>query len=122
MEVVLAAPQSIVPQLSEGQRVRVGLDMAPGRILTGTIRQISRNPVEAGGFQSDPIEWQLGIASAELGQGWSETTLYMVFVQLDSSPLGLDGGSVGSAKITVDPQPLAEQLRRWLARSFRPIF
>jgi len=122
MEVVLAAPQSIVPQLSEGQRVRVGLDMAPGRILTGTIRQISRNPVEAGGFQSDPIEWQLGIASADLGQGWSETTLYMVFVQLDSSPLGLVGGSVGSAKITVDPQPLAEQLRRWLARSFRPIF
>lgn len=122
MEAVLAVPQSIVPQLTEGQKVRVGLEMAPGRILTGKIREISRNPVEVGGMQSDPVDWQLGVASAEIEQGWTETTLYIVFAELESSQVGLPSGSVGWARITVDPQPLAEQLRRWLARWFRPIF
>jgi putative peptide zinc metalloprotease protein len=118
LEAFVVVDQSDVDFVAIGQKVRLQVDEAPGRIVAGTIVELA--------------DLDLKVVPRELAQG-SEIPLrvdekgvphplaasYQARVVLDEPPgAPLLPGTRGRAKIVVEPQSLARRLYRFLQRTF----
>ena len=117
MVAMLVINQDQVPLIRTGQSVRLQWNELPGTIQSGEI-------VEVAGLDIDLLTTDL-IRRAELptrvtssGELKPVGTWYHALVRLSSSHEDLLPGTVGQARILVDPQSLVTQLRRWLGRTF----
>lgn len=122
-EAILSVDQSSVQAVRKGQRVRILLDIAPGKILWGTISDLSRNNVQSGPAAS----WELAdrpdamkTPSRDSVQATNEAT-YRAHVVIDDNDVPLTIGASGWAKVLVEPQPLSERIYRILAKTFKPV-
>jgi putative peptide zinc metalloprotease protein len=109
--------QSQMEFVRPGQRVRMRLDAVPGRILTGTVRDLAA-------ADTDRVPRVL----AESGQLPTRTdfqgrlqpvdTLFQARIALDQPDEPLVVEACGRARIVATPQSLARRLVRYLAQTF----
>jgi putative peptide zinc metalloprotease protein len=112
--------QSDIQFVGVDQGVRLQLDIAPGKVLRGTISEIARNNV-----QSLPrelaIDQELANQTDAMSIARPEETLYQAHVHIEPTDVPLLIGVRGRAKIEVDWQPLGLRVYRFLTRTFKPI-
>ncbi|MEI8017633.1 MAG: HlyD family efflux transporter periplasmic adaptor subunit [Schlesneria sp.] len=117
LEATLVINQGDFPLVRVGQSVRLSLIEAPGQTLTGEV-------VELAGLDIDLVTNSL-IRRANLPTRVTSSglikpvgTWYQARVRLSTPPDSLLPGTVGHAKIIVDPQSLFTGFRRWFGRTF----
>ena len=117
LEATLVINQGDFPLVRAGQSVRLRLVEAPGHTLTGEV-------VELAGLDIDLVSSSL-IRRANLPTRITSSgmikpvgTWYQARVRLSAPPDSLLPGTVGQAKIIVDPQSLLTGFRRWFGRTF----
>ena len=117
LEATLVINQGDFPLVRVGQSVRLSLIEAPGQTLTGEV-------VELAGLDIDLMTGSL-IRRANLPTRMTSSgmikpvgTWYQARVRLSTPPNSLLPGTVGHAKIIVDPQSLFTGFRRWFGRTF----
>jgi putative peptide zinc metalloprotease protein len=117
LEATLVINQADFPLIRSGQSVRIRLVEAPGQTLTGEV-------IELAGLDIDLLSGSL-IRRANLPTRITSSgmikpvgTWYQARVRLLTPPDSLLPGTVGHAKIIVDPQSLFTGFRRWLGRTF----
>jgi putative peptide zinc metalloprotease protein len=101
-----------------GQEVQIQLDQRPGKVLSGTIREIAEidlkiTPVEllpAGTLPTRPDD---------AGVYRPVGTVYQARVTLHPADTPLLIGEAGRAKVHAAPHPLARRLARYLSHTFR---
>ncbi len=120
LEAVLSIDQSEIQYVQIGQRVRLQLDMAPGQVLQGTIREISRNSIQAAANEITS-EQDLANRRNDTIASQPDQTSYEALVQIDASDIPLLIGAAGRAKIVVDRQPMSLRVYRFLTTTFKPI-
>lgn len=118
LEVVALVDQAEVPFVRPGQRVRIQLAEAPGRILTGRVARVARINVDdpppellAAGLL--PVERRVDEPPRPVGNS------YEVVVAFDGKVGPLLIGATGWASIHAAPQPLGVRLYRALRGTFR---
>lgn len=118
LSAVLLVDDTNVPRLEPGQRVRLTLDQAPGKILTGEVLDVARHDAESSNTTAT--------ARADLAQLFTGLTPpgrsdkhYQVRVQLDDAPPALSIGGRGQAKIAAQRITFARWLLRYFAQTFR---
>ena len=117
LEATLVINQGDFPLVRAGQSVRLNLVEVPGQTLTGEV-------VELAGLDIDLMPSSL-IRRANLPTRMTSSgmikpvgTWYQARVRLSKIPDSLLPGTVGHAKIVVDPQSLFTGFRRWFGRTF----
>jgi putative peptide zinc metalloprotease protein len=109
---------SDVNLVREGEKVRLQVDEAPGHVLAGTIVELADLDLKV-----VPRELakgsELPLSLDEKGVPHPLTTSYQARVALDEpADTPLLPGTRGRAKITVEPQSLAQRLYRFLQQIF----
>jgi hypothetical protein len=104
--------------VSEGEKVRLQVDEAPGHVLVGTIVELANLDLKV-----VPRELakgsELPLRLDEKGVPRPLTTSYQARVVLDEqTDTRLLPGTRGRAKIVVEPQSLAQRLCRFLQQMF----
>jgi putative peptide zinc metalloprotease protein len=108
--------QDQVPLIRTGQSVRLRWNQSPGKIHRGEVIEIAVLDLDL--LSTELVRRaQLPTRMTSSGQWKPVGTWYQVKVRL-SSQEDLLPGTVGEAKIVVDPQSLWTQFRRWFGRTF----
>jgi putative peptide zinc metalloprotease protein len=118
LEGVLVIDQADMKFVRQGQDVRMKLDPMPGRVLEGTIAEISKldlkaAPRELAGEGGVPVRLD------RAGIPHPANVSYQTRVELRECPPELLVGARGQAKILAAPQSLAARLYRRLVQVFR---
>ena len=118
LEAFVVVDHSDVNLVSKGQKVRLQVDEAPGRVLVGTIVELANldlkvMPRELAKGSEIPVRLD------EKGVPHPLATSYQARVVLDETPdTPLLPGTRGRAKIAVEPQSLAQRFYRFLQQTF----
>jgi putative peptide zinc metalloprotease protein len=115
-EAMIFVDETDVQYVRPGQRVRLQLAMYPTAVTTGQVVEIAERNIT-----NVPREL---VADQELANRLDDSgtrrpvrTTYSVRVTLDEHDLHMLSGARGRAKITVDPQPLAQRALRAIRRT-----
>jgi putative peptide zinc metalloprotease protein len=115
-EAMIFVDETDVQYVRPGQRVRMQLAMYPTAVTTGQVVEIAERNIT-----NVPREL---VADQELANRLDDSgtrrpvrTTYSVRVTLDKHDLHMLSGARGRAKITVDPQPLAQRALRAIRRT-----
>lgn len=119
-EAVVYIDQSEIQFIREHQRVRLLLDLNSGHVIEGTIREISRVNVQSVPMEL-AVDQQLANQIDDTGLRRPEQTSYKAYVQIESTDLPLLIGARGRAKVSVQWQPLSQQIGRFLSQTFKPV-
>ena len=119
-EAAVYVDQSDVSFIRPNQPVRLALDIGGGKIVTGTVTQVSQV-----NLQSVPtelaIDQQLANRADASGVRRPESTTYKTHVKLDPTDVPLLIGARGRAKIEVQWQPLSKRMYRFFLRTFKTV-
>lgn len=117
LSATLVINQEQVPLIRSGQTVRLLWDESPGRIHRGTITEVAELDIDL--LTNDLIRRiRLPTRFTTAGQIKPVGTWYHAKIRLNPSPDELLPGTIGAAKVIVDPQSLLTQFRRWFGRTF----
>lgn len=118
-QALLVVDQTDVEPIRLGQRVEMRLESAPEVLLVGTVDEISHEEVRRSPRR---LSHSAGgeLASTTDGNGVERpiSATYQVHVSLPDPSPALRIGVRGTARILVDPEPVAAGVVRWLARTF----
>ena len=113
----LVINQDQVPFVRAGQTVRLRWDESPGQDHYGEIVEIAELDIDL--LTTDLVRRaKLPTRVTSSGQIKPVGTWYHANVRLSASQDELLPGTVGDARILVDPQSLFSQFRRWFGRTF----
>lgn len=119
-EAAVYIDQSDVRYVRENQRVRVLLDIAGGKIVNGTVTEVSQV-----NLQSVPselaVDQRISNRIDDSGMRRPENTSYKAHVRLDTTDVPLLIGARGRAKILVQWQPLSQRVYRFFSRTFKTV-
>jgi putative peptide zinc metalloprotease protein len=118
LEAVLVVDQADMQFVSQGQRVRLKLDQMPGRVVEGTITEVSKTDLKVAPRELAK-ESGLAIRLDRAGIPHPASTSYQARVALDACPQGLLVGAHGQAKILAAPQSLGSRIYHGLSQVFR---
>lgn len=119
-EAVCYIDQSVIQYIERGQRVRLKLDILPGKILQGTVEEISQVNVDAVPAEL-AVDQQLASRADGARVARPEETSYQAHVRFDAGEVPLVIGATGGVKISVAPQSIGTRLYRFLSRTFKPV-
>jgi len=108
-EAVLFIDETDVQYVRLGQRVRMQFAVAPTEVLTGRIEEVAKRNILTVPHEL-AAEQDLANRPDSSGSRRPLRTTYSVRVGLDEHEVGLLTGARGSAKISVEPQSLAQRL------------
>ncbi|MCO6456515.1 MAG: HlyD family efflux transporter periplasmic adaptor subunit [Pirellulaceae bacterium] len=116
-QATLFVEQSEIEFVRPGQRVRLAVDAAPGRVLRGTIQELAA--VDAENVPRILAESdRMPTRPDATGRLRPVETLFQVRVRLDEQDHPLLVHACGRARIVAAPQSLAQRLLRYLSRTF----
>ncbi len=117
LEATLVINQGDVPLVRVGQSVRLSLIEAPGQTLTGEVVELAGLDID---LMSNSLIRRANLPTRMTSSGIIKPvgTWYQARVRLSTPPDSLLPGTVGHAKIIVDPQSLFSGFRRWFGRTF----
>jgi len=118
LEAVLVVDQADMQFVGKGQRVRLKLDQVPGRVVEGTITEVSKMDLKVAPRELAK-ESGLAIRLDRAGVPHPANTSYQARVALETCPQGLLAGGRGEAKILAAPQSLWSRVYRRLSQVFR---
>lgn len=117
LSATLVINQDQIPLIRAGQSVRLRWDESPGNVQYGTITEVADLDIDL--LTADLIRRiRLPTRFTASGQIKPVGTWYHARIRLDPSSDDLLPGTVGAAKVIVDPQSLFTQFRRWFGRTF----
>jgi putative peptide zinc metalloprotease protein len=116
-EAWLVLDQRDVEFVHEGQAVRVQLEQAPGRELTGTIREVAELDLQVTPAELLPAG-SVPTRADESGVQRPVSTAYQARVMLDKVDAALLIGETGQARIYAAPMSLARRVGRYLSHTF----
>jgi putative peptide zinc metalloprotease protein len=118
LEAMLVIDQGAVPFVQPGQTVRVRIEQAPVRVISGTIVDLAKASAE----DLPPAlarTLDLPIQGSGAAAGKPAETYYQARVKLQPHAAPLLVGMHGQAKVLADWQPLGIRALRYLQRTFR---
>lgn len=118
LEGLLIIDQGDVDLIRRGQRVRLHVDEYPGQVLIGTVTDMASVELESAPPEL-AVQGDLPTRVDKRGVTRPRSTSYQARVALDGHPKLLTTNASGWGTISVDPQPLAVHLFRYLSRTFR---
>jgi putative peptide zinc metalloprotease protein len=119
MQAVLVIPQGDMEFVRKGQDVELKLDSRPGDTLPGQIDHISNVEMKVSPRNlSNKYQGELATETDETGQERPLETSYQVTVPIDDPQQMLVMGLKGRAKIYAGKRTLAQQVWRYVARTF----
>jgi putative peptide zinc metalloprotease protein len=118
MQATAVVDQGSIRRIQANQRVRIQLDQSPGRLLEGTVAEISQLDVQAA---PEELVAAHRLPMRVSGSGAPELvgSFYEVTVSLDQQGLRSVPGAIGRARIYVPPRTLGQRLMEYLAKTFR---
>lgn len=119
MQAILVVEQNDIDLIKKGQEVALKLDSRPGETLPGVIDEIANVDLKVSPRSlSNKYKGELATKTDDSGQERPLTTSYQVRVPLEDPEQLLVMGLKGRAKIYAGKQTLAQQLWRYVARTF----
>ncbi|MGE5194045.1 MAG: HlyD family efflux transporter periplasmic adaptor subunit, partial [Deltaproteobacteria bacterium] len=117
-EASLVLDQQDMEFVRSGQEVQIQLDQYPGRLLSGTIREIAEIDLKITPPELLPAG-TLPTRPDDSGVYRPAGTVYQARVALQPADTPLLIGEAGRAKVRVPPLSLARRLSRYLSHTFR---
>jgi putative peptide zinc metalloprotease protein len=118
LEATVVIDQSDIEFVRPGQAVEIQLDQHPGRVLSGTIREIAEIDLKITPTEFLPAGL-LPTRQDEAGVPRPAGTVYQGRVSLVPADLRLLIGEAGQAKVFAGSMSLGRRLSRYLSRTFR---
>ncbi|MEM6776880.1 MAG: efflux RND transporter periplasmic adaptor subunit [Planctomycetota bacterium] len=118
LSATLVVDEADIELLRVGQPAQVWLRENPGRVITGEVRRISSQTIEAvpeGLIRHDDVK----MINDGAGQTRMANTAYHVEVSLDDVGTEIPLRSTGWAKITVPQTTVGTQIKQYFLRTFR---
>jgi hypothetical protein len=115
-EAIVFIDETDVQYVRLGQRVRLQFAIAPAAVLTGRVEEIAKRNILTVP-QELAAQQELANRPDSTGSRRPLRTSYSVRVALDEHDISLLTGSRGRAKISVEPQTLAQRLLHTLRRT-----
>ena len=117
LEATLVINQGDFPLVRVGQSVRLSLVEAPGQTLTGEVVELAGLDID---LMTNNLIRRANLPTRMTSSGMIKPvgTWYQARVRLSAPPDSLLSGTVGHAKIIVNPQSLFTGFRRWFGRTF----
>ncbi|MBS0262103.1 MAG: HlyD family efflux transporter periplasmic adaptor subunit [Planctomycetes bacterium] len=114
----LVLDQRDIDFVQAGQRVEVQLEQSPGRILTGTVREIAELDLQVIPVELLPAG-TVPTRVDESGRHRPVHTAYQVRVDFERTDITVLVGEAGQARIVTAPRSLARRIGRFLSHTFR---
>ena len=118
LSAILVVEQANVDLIQRGQPGRLWFRELPGQAVRGTVKEISRGPLDAlpaalvaGG--------ELAVLRSDAGKAQAAEVVFYVRIDLEPLDMTLPLRSTGWGKIEVSHASLASRVYRYLARTFR---